>query len=288
METSSGKLGAWQANQSERPPGLQALPGGSGWVEPSPGEGLAGAETAQLMARMSGGSAPGWAGRGSGAAPGPAPPGSIPALGGDIPDPGAALWSRRDRPPSSARSPRPGSIPGLGRPVDPGAELGDPRAAREALPGPHRRPSGPRGSQGPPFSVGADTARRMPGPPGAPRAPRRSLRTCTYPGKALGTPVWVGCIPSAELGRAMGESRAQIILFWQVWDASLFVPGANSIPLLCPADGGQAALEREGEGCKGLAEQRCRTSTTAELRLARAQHTGHGAGQGGRMSRGDR
>lgn len=83
----------------------------------------------------------------------------------------------------------------------------------------------------------------------------------------------------------MGESRAQIILFWQVWDASLFVPGANSIPLLCPADGGQAALEREGEGCKGLAEQRCRTGTTAELRLARAQHTGHRAGQGGRMSR---
>lgn len=151
--------------------------------------------------------------------------------------------------------------------MDPGAELGDPRAAQGALPGPHRRPGGPRGSQRPPLPiVGADTARRMPGPPGG---PRRSLRICTCPGKARGAPVWVPM--GGELGRAMGESRAQILVFWQVWDALLLVPGANSIALPCPADGGRA-----GEGWKGLSERRCRNGLSAELSLTRAQHTGHG------------
>lgn len=93
------------------------MPGGPGWAEPSPGEGLASAETAQLMARMSGGSAPGWAGRGSGAAPGPAPPGSgsrIPAGTSQIP----ALASA------------PAATPGQDRGALPGPGVGDTRGSR--------------------------------------------------------------------------------------------------------------------------------------------------------------
>ncbi|XP_039408776.1 synaptotagmin-12 [Corvus cornix cornix] len=118
---------------------------------------------------MSGGSAPGWAGRGSGAAPGPAPPGSIPAVGGDIPDPGAGLRSRRDPRAAAGGSAR---SPGVGRSVDPGAGLGDRRAARGALPGPHRRPGGPRGSQLPPRPGSGRSSADAGAARGSPRSPQ--------------------------------------------------------------------------------------------------------------------
>lgn len=174
--------------------------------------------------------------------------GKHPGSGGGIPHPGAGLCTRGDPRAAAggcAHSSRPGSIPGLGRPVDPGAELGDPPAG--LCPVTIAGRAGPGGRRVPPSPVGADTARRMPGPPGGPHAPRRSLRICSCPGKERGAPVWVGS--------AMGESRAQILLFWQVWDAPLFVPGANSVPLPCPADGGQARLERGGRGRAALQDR---------------------------------
>lgn len=169
METSSGKLGAWQANQSERPPGLQALPGGSGWVEPSPGEGLAGAETAQLMARMSGGSAPGWAGRGSGAAPGPAPPGSIPALGGDIPGlrSGAAGTGPRALPgPRGQEASR-----GWGDPWIPGLSSGTPGRRGGLCPVPTAGREGPGGRRAPPSPWERTRLGGCRGRPGLPALP---------------------------------------------------------------------------------------------------------------------
>lgn len=173
MASSLGKLGAWQANQTGRPSGSPGSAGGvrAGLSRPRGGSGerrdrpAHGTDERRLRPGL------GWArersrsrSRSSGKHPG---------SGGGIPHPGAGLCTRGDPRAAAggcAHSPRPGSIPGLGRPVDPGAELGDPRGA---LPGRHRRPGGPRGSQGSPLPRGSGHSSADAGAArGSPRSPQ--------------------------------------------------------------------------------------------------------------------
>lgn len=97
------------------------------------------------MARMSGGSAPGWAGRGSGAAPGPAPAPGASRLRGSIPDhpdpsriPGLASG------PTGGR----GASRGWGDPRIPGLSWGAPGGAGSSArcPAPAGRAPGVAGS----------------------------------------------------------------------------------------------------------------------------------------------